>query len=172
MKRHQGGFVLIVSVIMLMVVTLLAVSAIKMSSVNLRTINNMQVRSEAMNAAQDVVDQVLSGNFTNDVAGAAKTYVVAVDAGKSYNVNVARPCIQAIIPIKNVDLNVDDAEDVKCLDTLSNPYSACATTIWHITATVNDGWFGANVSITQGTGLKMDNGTAAAYAADATFRCS
>jgi len=87
-------------------------------------------------------------------------------------VAVARPCLVRHVPVKNVDLNIALADDAKCLDTLSNPYSACADTIWQIQATSSSGWFGANVSITQGTGIRMDNGTVTVYANDTNFRCT
>jgi Tfp pilus assembly protein PilX len=173
-QRHarQRGSVLLLSLFMLMVMTLLALSAIKMGTVNLRTINNMQMRSEAMSAAQNALDQVMSTNFTDDLAGTARNWSVAVDAGKTYSVAVARPCIRLVTPIMNTVLDYANSEDAKCYDTASNPYSACATTVWEITATVSEGWFGANVAIIQGTGIRMDNGTAGAYSGDSSYRCS
>lgn len=185
----QRGSVLLISVIMLMVMTLMALAAIKMSTVNLRTINNMQVRSEAMSSAQNVVDQVISYNFSDDIGNFTETdskwpttaaggtqygrhYTVAADAGKSYSVFALRPCIQSVTPITNVALDISNTLEAKCLDTTTNPYSACATTVWQVTAKLQDGWFGANVSITQGVGIMMDNGAAAAYSSDANYRCA
>lgn len=183
------GVVLILSLIMLMVMTLLALGAIKMSSVNLRTINNMQIRSEAMSSAQNAIDQVLSYSFSDDIANFSETdpkwatnsaggtqygrhYTVAVDAKKSYSVYVLRPCIQAVTRITNVALDIANPLDFKCLDTLSNPYSACSNTVWQVTANLQDGWFGANVSITQGIGVMMDDGTAAGYSSNVNYRCA
>lgn len=168
----QRGSVLIVSLIMLIAITLMAMTSMNMATVNLRTMNNVQVRSEAMTAAESTIDQVLSTNFTDNIAGTAQTYTVAVDANKSYSVVVARPCIQMVTPIKNAELDVNNAEDAKCFETLSNPYSACAQTIWEVKASVDDGWFGANVNVTQGTGIRMDNSTASVYANDSSYRCS
>jgi len=189
-RRGQRGSVLLISVIMLMVMTLLALAAIKMSTINLRTINNMQARAEAMSSAQNVVDQILSYNFADDIGNFTETdtkwattasgstqygrhYTVAVDAGKSYSVFALRPCLQSLTPIPNVSLDITNATDAKCLDTTDpRGYSACATTVWQVTARLQDGWFGANISITQGTGIMMDNGAAAAYASDASYRCT
>lgn len=187
--KGAEGSVLLISLIMLMVMTLLGLSAIKMSTVNLRTINNMQVRGEAMATAQNVADQILSYNFADDIGNFTETdtkwpttdagttqygrhYTVAVDAGKSYTVFALRPCIQSVTPITNIALDISNTLEAKCLDTLTNPYSACATTVWQIGTKLQDGWFGANVSITQGTGIMMDSGAAAAYSSNTAYRCS
>lgn len=170
---RQRGIVLILSLIMLMVLTLIAVSAIRLSTVNLRSVANSQARTEAMSTAQRTIDLVLSSNFTDNIAGTASTVTVA-EGGKNYTVVIARPCLVRTVPVKNVDLAdpVNNADDKKCLDTLSNPYSACADTIWQIQATSSSGWFGANVSITQGTGIRMDNGAVTVYANDLAYRCT
>jgi Tfp pilus assembly protein PilX len=167
----QRGMVLILSLIMLMVLTLMAVSAIRLSTVNLRSVANSQSRAEAMSTAQRTIDLVLSSNFTDNVAGTAQTLAVT-EGGKNYSVVVARPCLVRTVPVKNIDLDIAKADDKKCLDTLSNPYSACADTIWQIQATSTSGWFGANVSVTQGTGIRMDNGAVTVYANDSAYRCS
>ena len=168
----QRGSVLLLSLFMLMIMTMMALSAIKMGTVNLRTINNLQMRSEAMAAAQDALDQVMNVNFTDNISGTGGTYTVVKDAGKTYSVTIARPCIRQITPIMNTVLDVTNSEDLKCYDTLANPVSACSTTVWEITSTVSEGWFGANVTITQGTGIRMDNGAATVYANEAAYRCS
>ncbi len=171
LPSRQRGIVLILSLIMLMALTLIAVSAIRLSTANLRTVANSQSRTEAMSTAQRTIDQILSTNFTDNIAGTAQTLTVT-EGGKSYTVAVARPCLVRHVPVKNVDLNIALADDAKCLDTLSNPYSACADTIWQLQASSSSGWFGANVSITQGTGIRMDNGTVTVYANDTSFRCT
>ncbi len=171
-RHRQSGSVLMLSLFMLMIMTMLALSAIKMGTVSLRTINNQQVRSEAMSAAQDALDQVLNKNFTDNINGTAGTYTVAKDAGKSYSVTVGTPCIRQVTPIMNTVLDVTNADDLKCYDTSTNPISACSTTVWEITATVQDGWFGAYVQMRQGTGIRMDNGAATVYSNEASYRCS
>lgn len=169
--RRQHGIVLILSLIMLMVLTLIAVSAIRLSTVNLRSVANAQSRTEAMSTAQRTIDLLLSSNFTDNIAGTATTLTVS-EGGKSYSVVVARPCIVRTVPVQNTALDVTRVDDLKCLDTTTNPFSACADTIWQLQATSSSGWFGANVSITQGTGIRMDNGAASAYTNDSTYRCT
>jgi Tfp pilus assembly protein PilX len=162
-QRCQRGSILVLSLIMLVVLTLLAAAAINMSSVGLRAVNSMQSRSEALSAAQNAIEQILNSNFAADIGAVAATYTVAVDAGKSYPVTVATPCLKQILSIKNASLDLTKPEDVKCYDTSTNPWSACANTVWQISASVNDGFFGVNVSLVQGASLRMDNASAIAY---------
>lgn len=171
LHSRQRGVVLILSLIMLVVLTLLAISAIRLSTVNLRAVANAQARSEAMSAAQRTIDLILSGNFTNNIAGTEQTLTVT-EGGKDYKVTVIKPCLVSLSPIKNVDIDLAIDEDRRCVDTVSNPYSACAQTIWQLQANASSGWFGANIAITQGTGIKMDNSTASVYANDASYRCT
>lgn len=171
LQQRQRGVVLILSLIMLVVLTLLAISAIRLSTVNLRAVANAQARSEAMSAAQRTVDLVLSSNFTENLAGTQQELAVS-EGGKNYKVLVARPCLVRLSRIKNEDLDLAVADDAKCYEPASNPYSACARTIWQLQAKASSGWFGANVTITQGTGIKMDNSTATVYANDASYRCT
>lgn len=168
---RQRGVVLILSLIMLVVLTLLAISAIRLSTVNLRAVANAQVRSEAMSAAQRTIDLILSSNFTDNIAGTEQVLTVT-EGGKNYTVSVTRPCLVSLTPIKNADLDITLTEDLKCVDTVSNPYSACAQTIWQLQANASSGWFGANITLTQGTGIKMDNSTATVYANDSIYRCT
>jgi len=171
LASRQRGIVLILSLIMLMVLTLIAVSAIRLSTVNLRTVANAQARTEAMSTAQRTVDLILSSNFTDNIAGTAQILTVS-EGGKSYTVKVCRPCLVRTVPVQNISLDISKTDDKKCLDTLTNPYSACADTIWQIKADSSSGWFGANISITQGTGIRMDNGAVTAYANDSQYRCA
>lgn len=161
--RRQAGFVLMISLIMLVVLTLLAVSAISMSTVGLRTVNSMQSRYEATSAAQRAVESFLTTNFSNSIGTIGGNYTVAIDAGKSYAVRVATPCLKQIIAIRNADLNLTDSEEVKCYDTTSNPFSACAQTIWEFRSSVADSFFGTGATIVQGVTLRMDNSSAIAY---------
>jgi Tfp pilus assembly protein PilX len=163
MFSAQRGSVLIVSLIMLMVLTLLALSSIKMSTTGLAIVNSMQARSEALSATQRAIEQIINSNFTANIGTIANTYTVAVDAGKSYDVVVAAPCLKQLVGIKNTELKIDNAEDLKCYDTSTNPWSACANTVWEFKASVNEGFFGANVALTQGIAIRMDNASAIAY---------
>lgn len=160
---RERGSVLIISLIMLVVLTLLAASAIKMSTTSLRAVNSMQSRSEALAAAQNAIEQILNSNFAANIGAVANTYTVAVDADKSYDVTITTPCLKQLLTIKNSSLDLTNPEDVKCYDTTTNPWSACANTVWQINASVSEGFFGTNVQLVQGASLRMDNASAIAY---------
>jgi len=120
---------------------------------------------------QRSIDLVLSSNFTDNIAGTAST-VSVTEGGKTYSVVITRPCLVRAVAVKNTELDITNADDLKCFDTLTNPYSACADTVWELSATASSGWFGANVAITQGTGIRMDNSAVTVYSNDSSYRCS
>jgi Tfp pilus assembly protein PilX len=157
-----------ISLIMLVVLTLLAVSSIRMSTVTLRTVNATQGRGEAMSAATRALDQILSSNFTNDIGSVAATYSVAIDATKTYPVDVTRPCLKQVQPIFNSQLRLTDAEDLRCYDSSTNPWSACANTVWQLSASVRDSFLGTRVDVVQGVAVRMDNAAATAYQTSTT----
>lgn len=159
---RQRGSVLIISLIMLMVLTLLAISAINMSTTGLRIVNSMQARGESMSAAQRCVEQVISSNFADTIGSIAGTCTVAVNSS-SYDVVLAAPCLKQMTSVRNTELKLTDAEDLKCYDTTTNPFSACANTVWEFSGIVNQGFFGVNTSLKQGISLRMDNSSAIAY---------
>lgn len=177
--NRQRGIVLILSLIMLVVLTLLAVSAIRLSTVNLRTVANAQARSEALSTAQRTIDMVLSSNFTTNIAGTAST-VTVTEGGKNYTVVIARPCLVRSAPVLNIALPDPVAASPgkvcgphpECTCRQGGTYSQCSDTIWQIQATSTSGWFGATASITQGTGIRMDNGQVTAYSNDASYVCT
>lgn len=160
---RQHGSVLIISLIMLMVLTLLAISAINMSTTGLRAVNGQQSRAEGIVAAQMTVDQIISGYFVDNIGGIqGATYATSVN-GSSYPVVISSLCLKKFTPIRNVDLDLTNATDVKCFDTLSNPYSACSKALWEFSSSVTQGFFGTNVTVNQGVAVKMDTSTATAY---------
>jgi len=168
--RLQRGAILIVSLIMLMVLSLLAISAIRMSTMELRSINSTQARLEGLSAAQRAIDQILNSNFAANIGGVANTYSIAVDAGKSYPVQVRTPCLKQRETILNSELNRSNPEDEKCYAG-GTIWSDCARTMWELTASVNEGFFGVNVQVQQGVGIRMDNASALAYSTNASFMC-
>ena len=69
--RSQHGATLLVALIMLVLLTLFAIGALNTSTTNLKVIGNMQARTEALNAAQQAVETVISSaQFTDTPADA------------------------------------------------------------------------------------------------------
>ena len=96
-RAQQRGVVLVVSLIMLVVLTLLVVAAVNMSTTNLHIVRNMQSKMDVREAADQVINQVVS-NVNNFTMSSAST--TAPDAGNhvvdGYQVTVQQPvCLSA-----------------------------------------------------------------------------
>ena len=63
--RSQSGATLIVGLIMLVLITVIVLSAFTFSSSNLKSVGNMQIREEALAAANLATEQVIASPFTD-----------------------------------------------------------------------------------------------------------
>lgn len=148
--QRQRGATLIIGLIMLVLITLMMVGAFTMSSTNLKSVGNMQVRQEAVAAANQAVEELISAPFTNALG--PQVFVVHVDnntATTGYTVNVATPtCTRAVI---SVDASPSDVE-------LGSSMSSATfwNTDWDIDATVVDAASGAAVRVRQGVRVLLD----------------
>lgn len=157
---RQGGFVLITGMAILVALTIIGIGMVVLSTANLRTVNSMQAQLEARAAIQQLIDQLLSTNFTKDattLAAVVQTYVVQ-PAGSTNPIDVTiaqRPCMQQFkkFSVNPRDPRVDTPQYKNCVQGAD---SYCADTLWRVSATVSQGWFGANESITQGVSVVVD----------------
>jgi Tfp pilus assembly protein PilV len=128
---------------MLVLITLIVTSAFTLSLSNLKSVGNMQVREEALAAANQAVEQLISAPFT-DALGAQEFKVdINKDGVDDYTVAVAVPtCIRAL---KAVTAAPSDVE-------LPPQMSSGSTwhTEWDIDAAVTDSASGAAVRVRQG----------------------
>lgn len=170
LKHKQRGATLIVALVMLVVLTLLVISAIRSSNTNLRIAGNMQMEGEASSAAQQAIEQVISGNFTTVPASS----VVAVSiGGATYTANVAVPSCTGSVALANASLNMSDPNDIPCFSssTTSNTgiifasatsaatsQSWCFQQQWDVGSTAT-GSTGVNVETHQGVSLRVPAGT-------------
>jgi hypothetical protein len=93
---RQQGAALVVGMIMLVLITLMLVTALNLGTTNFRAMTNMQFRSEAIAAANQAIEQVISSPFT--AAPAPETINVDIDndTGTDYVVQIAEPqCVFA-----------------------------------------------------------------------------
>ena len=58
--RSQRGATLFIALVMLVMLTMFAVSSLNSSTTNLKVVGNMQSRGEALNAAQETIETVIS----------------------------------------------------------------------------------------------------------------
>jgi Tfp pilus assembly protein PilX len=140
---RQRGATLIISLIMLVLITLMVVSAFTLSSSNLKSVGNMQVREEAVAAANQAVELVVSSAFAD--APVAQTINVDInkDGTTDYAVAIGVPeCIRALVAATAAP------SDVELPTSLST--GSTWNTEWNITATVTDAKSGASVQVVQG----------------------
>lgn len=140
---HQRGATLIIGLIMIVLITLIVVNAFTLSSSNLKSVGNMQVREEALAAANQAINKLISGAFT-DALG-AQTFAVDInnDGANDYTVAVAIPtCTRALIAYTAAPSDVE----------LSASMSSGSqwSTEWDIDSTVTDPASGASVRVREG----------------------
>lgn len=142
--RKQRGAALLVGLVMLVVLTLLVVSSIRVSSTNLKVVGNMQVKNEAVAAAQQGIENILS-NVANFYTPAAQTSTVDInnDGIADYTVNVDAPVCLKLVPVEGY--SVEFAE------------SAPKDSYWDIKAVVTDTRTGAAATVHQGAKVRLDS---------------
>jgi hypothetical protein len=93
---RQQGAALVVGMIMLVLITLMLVTALNLGTTNFRAMTNMQFRSEAIAAANEAIEQVISSPFTAAPAAEVVNVDVDNDTDTDYVVQVAVPqCVYA-----------------------------------------------------------------------------
>jgi Tfp pilus assembly protein PilX len=143
LRATQRGATLVVALIMLALITLLVVNAFTLSSSNLKAVGNMQIRDEAVAAANKAVEQIISTNFTNPLSAHNVSVDINNDGTQDYAVAVAMPtCAKAAIFTAALPSDVE----------LGSSMTAGGTwyTDWDILATVTDTATGASVKVRQG----------------------
>lgn len=158
-RRHaqRGAITLFVSLIMLVVITGLVLAAFTMSTTNLRSVGNMQWRNEAVAAANMVLQDRISADFTSDLTAVTQEVDLNNDAVTDYTVSVTTPvCVRASKVVQEVYSSV----------TLPIDLSAAGQwiTIWEMVATVIDEKTGASVRVRQGARVLL-------YQVEKTSRC-
>lgn len=171
MKRQtkQRGVTLITALVMLVVLTLLVISAIRSSNVNLRIAGNMQIQEEAIAAAQQATEQVLSTNFTANPASAAVAASSVTIGPATYTTTVATPVCTGSKPLDNTTANLprecissSTAQNTGIFfasGTSVSGTSWCLAQQWDIRASVNDNITGASTTMHQGVNLTVPAGT-------------
>src|SRR5688572_26041587 len=88
---RQRGATLVVGLIMLVLITLLVTSAFTLSNTNSKSVGNMQIRNEAVAAANKAIEQVVSSPFTAAPAAEAIDVDLNNDGTTDYTVAFAAP---------------------------------------------------------------------------------
>ena len=168
MRHQQRGATLVISLIMLVLLTLLAVTSFNLGKGSLQTVGNMQHRNEAMAAAQETMEEVISTTrlFANPTAviPAASSFCPSGGANNTKCIDTTRDgvtdvtvtiiptptCIKTeIVPNSRFSFGNDCHNG-------TNAFSRCADTIWEVTVSAVDATTQAQYSVTQGMAVLVD----------------
>ena len=147
-SKSQRGMTLILGLIMLVTLTLIVSTAFTLSSSNLKSVRNMQLRNEAIAAANLAIEQVISSPFTNFPTAETINVDINNDGTNDYTVAIAQPiCTRTTIAsdavLSSIDLNMSSG--------------ATWNTVWDIDATVVDPTSGSAVRVLSGTRVQLSD---------------
>jgi len=177
-SSRQQGATLVVGMIMLILISLLAVASFRLGKSDLQIVGNMQQRKQALSAAQQTIEQVISSTkFTATPTDAVfspcnalqNTACVDVngDGAPDVTVNIVVLC-NAIQPILNSALNFSNPNDAGCLvgsgqDTgvagAASGNSMCSSSVWDVQATAKDNVTSAQYVVDQGVAVRVPAAT-------------
>lgn len=141
----QRGATLVVGLIMLLLITLVVSSAFTLSGTNLKSVGNMQLRDEAIAAANIAVEQVIGSSFTTAPTAESINVDINNDSATDYVVSIATPvCIR-----ESEVISVVAGQESGLRSTLTTPPSKW-NTVWSLDATVSDSASGASAHVRSG----------------------
>ncbi len=141
----QRGVTLVIGLIMLVLITLIVTTAFTLSTTNLRSVGNMQVRDEALAAANIAIEMEVGSPFTNAPAAITDREIdIDNDGEMDYRVDIATPvCVRASRAINESLSSLNLSAGMSSL-----PFW---DTIWDFDATATDlHGSGATVQVRQG----------------------
>lgn len=148
--KSQQGATLVVGLILLVLITLMVTSAFTLSTGNLKSVGNMQMREEAISAANVAIERIISSDAIF-FAPAASTITVG-----SYSVAVAAPICVASVVIKDyTSADVNPNVLIEGGPASGGSASGYKITYWDITATVDDTVTGAKAEVHQGVKIAL-----------------
>lgn len=167
-RKHRGA-TLITALVMLVVLTLLVISAIRSSTVNLQISGNVQIQNEAIAAAQEATEQIISSNFTANPVSAVVPIYGTNNTTPDYTANVATPTCSGSRPLYNNEPNLpvqcisSSAQSGQAIVYVSGVQQAgvswCYAQQWEVQTNVTDQRTGAQAEIHQGVSLNVPVGT-------------
>jgi Tfp pilus assembly protein PilX len=185
MTRHrQRGVTLIISLIMLVLLTIMALTTFNIGKSSLQVVGNAQEQAQVLNAAQTMLNQIVSAPTFAEAPGAVldnsncPTGVTApansrcVDLyGDTKTVLVVAmapqpACLQAApIPASSLNLTNVNNEDWGCtvgeggagfgIAGAQTGDSLCANSLWEINAAASDPVSRAQAVVTQGVSMRV-----------------
>jgi Tfp pilus assembly protein PilV len=181
MRKQQRGVTLILGLIMLVLLTIMALSSFNIGKSSLQIVDNAQQQNQALNAAQSILDRVISNpSFVDSpnavLLGTACPSSVSAPAnsdcidlygdGKTVVVVAMDPapvCTHAqAIPSANLDFS--KSEDLGCtvqeqqnhgVEGLTSGDSLCSESQWELNALASEQVSRAQARVTQGVGMRV-----------------
>jgi len=146
MPNAQRGITLFVGLIMLLLISLIVAGAFKLSLSNLKSVGNMQVREEAIAAANLAIEQVISSSFTDAPVSQEINVDINNDNSVDYIVEVEKPtCIKALIA------SLPGATEIGFIGGGDTSWN----TEWDIDAKITDITSGGSVRVRQGIRVRL-----------------
>lgn len=176
-RRHRG-IVLLQAMILMIMLFLIAIVSFNMGRQNTIIAGNMQHKAEALTAANQAVEKVISSTTFIDSPDAAlpgnvASYDVNGDGTNDITVKLSpKPCVKKAQIIKNSELDANKPSDMDCavnppsggIEGTDTGNSLCADSIWEIAAVAEDDATGAKVEVTTGVGVRVSADAAQATA--------
>ncbi len=142
-RPAQRGATLIIGLIMIVLITLIVVNAFTLSSSNLKSVGNMQARDEAVAAANEAIELVVSSSFTDAPVAQSINVDINKDGTTDYVVALDAPtCVRAAAASAAAPSDVELGAGLSVASTWN--------TDWDISATVTDVASGAVVHVREG----------------------
>ena len=175
-RSNQHGATLLIALIILALLALLGIGAYQTSTTDVKASGNMQARTEALNAAQEAIETVIStsqfvstpANAITQPCGSPNTFCSDYnnDGVPEYTTRLTpTPACVAVKVIKVAELDLSSAADLGCVIGQAQMFgvaggpsagdSICANTLWQITAESSSATSGAKVTVTQGVGIRI-----------------
>lgn len=157
LKSNQSGATLIIGLIFLTFIALAVSTAFTLSSTNLQAVGNMQNRDEAVAAANQSIEQVVSslmktsGGTTFTPTADQNLVDIDSDGTNDFTVDVALPvCLEV------AEVSAGSGPGSGSSAGLGLPsVEAAYNTLWNITATATDTKSGTSVVVNQGVRIQI-----------------
>jgi len=174
--RAQQGATLFVGLIMLVVLSLFLVSSLNTSTTNLKVVGNMQTKAEALSAAQETIETVISTpTFISNPSNAVPTPCGSLnkmctdltgDGVPEFTTTLTpQPRCVTARSIKALELNTNIQEDLGCTvqqqqqhgtENAVSDKSLCGVTVWEINAQTVGASSAATATVTQGVAVRIN----------------
>jgi hypothetical protein len=164
--KLQRGATLLVTLIILILMTLMLISAFKLNKGNSQIVGNMQQRNQVQVAAQNQVENIISNIDFTKAAGVKATTSASINGSGNNDITIeSTPTCLSIIPIPASALDPTNDDDIGCMQGNAQSFgitgttnaisSLCSDALWDINAIATDNMSKAQVSVNQGTAVRV-----------------